>query len=153
MPNQGKLPSSAVANKAFINNSSSTMQSSGSTVMKRTRTGLSDNEDTVSLAPTTFTSNTTTNTTIVQELMANTALTSVALNKERKDPPLNLLSTTPRNFTRFVSRLGPVVDLFDAVTDIMTWKDPPRTLVALLAYIILCMYNTELHVITHGIQS
>ncbi|KAI8846908.1 hypothetical protein BC829DRAFT_418751, partial [Chytridium lagenaria] len=39
---------------------------------------------------------------VFQEFLANTAQASVALVKGRKDaaPPLNLLTTTPRNFTR-----------------------------------------------------
>ncbi|KAJ3108366.1 hypothetical protein HDU97_001491 [Phlyctochytrium planicorne] len=79
---------------------------------------------------------------IVQELLASTAQNSVAMNKVKKDaaPPLNLLTTTPRNFTRFVSRIGPLVDGFDAITDIMTWKEPSQTIIALLVYIIFCIY-------------
>ncbi|KAJ3414824.1 hypothetical protein HDV05_005981 [Chytridiales sp. JEL 0842] len=110
-------------------------------IRRKANGATSDNEnDTVSLAPTTTT--TATNNNFVQDLIANTALSSASMKKERKDAPLNLLSTTPRNFTRFVARLGPVVDAFDAITEIMTWKDPSRTLVALLAYIILCIFPT-----------
>ncbi|KAJ3113328.1 peroxisome- protein [Phlyctochytrium bullatum] len=79
---------------------------------------------------------------IMQDLLASTAQQSVQLNKQKKEasPPLNLLTTTPRNFTRFVSRIGPVVDVFDTITDIMTWKEPANTVIALLSYIILCIY-------------
>ncbi|KAJ3267490.1 Ras guanyl-releasing protein 3, partial [Blyttiomyces sp. JEL0837] len=110
-------------NKTSNNNTTKAYPGSGS--------AFSDSEDSASV--------TTTQTTLIKDLMTNTAINSVSLNKERKEasPPLNLLTTTPRNFTRFVTRLGPVVDLFDAVTDIMTWKDPTKTLVALLGYVII----------------
>ncbi|KAI9362953.1 hypothetical protein DFJ73DRAFT_543369 [Zopfochytrium polystomum] len=56
-----------------------------------------------------------------------------------QDPPLNLLTTTPRNFTRFVTRLGPVVHALEGTEDILMWRDPARTLVALLGFVFLCM--------------
>ncbi|KAJ3326406.1 peroxisome- protein [Blyttiomyces sp. JEL0837] len=60
--------------------------------------------------------------------------------KKDTEPPLNLLTTTPRNFTRFVTRLTPVVDIFDGVTDVLSWKEPAKTLVALFSFILICLY-------------
>ncbi|KAJ3196090.1 peroxisome- protein [Irineochytrium annulatum] len=81
---------------------------------------------------------------LLQDLLASTAKESMNIKKASKDaaPPLNLLTTTPKNFTKFVSRVGPVVELFDTIEGIMTWKEPSATIIALLCYIILCIYPT-----------
>ncbi|TPX60999.1 hypothetical protein SpCBS45565_g07362 [Spizellomyces sp. 'palustris'] len=83
---------------------------------------------------------------IVQELITNTAMNSAAMEKAAKDsaPPLNLLTTTPKNFTRFVARLGPAVNFQDDVTEVLTWQNPPKTIIVMVTYIFLCIYPTLL---------
>ncbi|KAJ3024352.1 hypothetical protein HKX48_000027 [Thoreauomyces humboldtii] len=81
---------------------------------------------------------------IVQELMTNTAVNSAAMERAAKEPPLNLLTTTPKNFTRFVTRLGPVVNFQDDVTEVLTWQNPPKTVIVMVTYIFLCIYPTLL---------
>ncbi|TPX59554.1 hypothetical protein PhCBS80983_g02436 [Powellomyces hirtus] len=81
---------------------------------------------------------------IVQELITSTAMNSAAMEKAAKDPPLNLLTTTPKNFTRFVMRLGPVVNFQDDVTEVLTWQNPPKTVIVMVTYIFLCIYPTLL---------
>ncbi|KAJ3181740.1 hypothetical protein HDU87_000758 [Geranomyces variabilis] len=81
---------------------------------------------------------------IVQELITNTAMNSAAMQKAAKEPPLNLLTTTPKNFTRFVSRLGPVVSFQEDVIEVLTWQNPPKTVIVMVTYIFLCIYPTLL---------
>ncbi|KAJ3153747.1 hypothetical protein HDU86_005080 [Geranomyces michiganensis] len=81
---------------------------------------------------------------IVQELFTNTAVNSAAMEKAAKEPPLNLLTTTPKNFTRFVARLGPVVGFQEDVIEVLTWQNPPKTVIVMVTYIFLCIYPTLL---------
>ncbi|KAJ3179481.1 peroxisome- protein [Gaertneriomyces sp. JEL0708] len=79
---------------------------------------------------------------IVQELMTNTALNSHAMQKAAKDaqPPLNLFTRTPKNFTRFVSRAGALVAFEDSIVEILTWQNPPKTVVYMILYIFLSLH-------------
>jgi len=38
-------------------------------------------------------------------------------------PPLNLLTTTPKNFTKFVAKCGPLFALQDKIEAIITWEN------------------------------
>lgn len=80
--------------------------------------------------------------TIVQELMGSTALHSKQLAKEREaaSPPLNLLTRTPKNMTRFVSRVGPMRQAEGFVLDLFMWKDPVQSTLALFVYTLFCLY-------------
>ncbi|KAI8824067.1 integral peroxisomal membrane peroxin-domain-containing protein [Fimicolochytrium jonesii] len=78
----------------------------------------------------------------VQELMTHTAVNSAAMQRAAKEPSLNLLTTTPKNFTRFVSRLGPMVGFQDDITEILTWQNPSKTFIIMVVYVFLCIYPT-----------
>ncbi|KAJ1985913.1 hypothetical protein H4R33_003676 [Dimargaris cristalligena] len=54
-------------------------------------------------------------------------------------PPLNLLTTTPKNFTQFVNKIGPMVELHNILVDIFSWKNPWRTAECMLVFTILCL--------------
>lgn len=66
--------------------------------------------------------------------------------KEKRDDfkdfkePLNLLTTTPKNFTRFVSRLGPIVEAQEEILRVLEWSNPGKSSAVLLFYILLCLY-------------
>ncbi|KAI9102402.1 integral peroxisomal membrane peroxin-domain-containing protein [Phlyctochytrium arcticum] len=79
---------------------------------------------------------------IVQELMTSTALNHQAMERAQKEAhaPLNLFTTTPKNFTKFVSRLGPAVDFQDEIVEILTWQNPSKTGMIVMFYIFICLY-------------
>ncbi|KAJ3090599.1 peroxisome- protein [Quaeritorhiza haematococci] len=79
---------------------------------------------------------------VIQNLAVHTALNSAALKQSIKDAkqPLNIFTTTPKNLTRFVARVGPMVAVQDEVIEIMTWQNPPKTFAWLLCYIFVCLY-------------
>jgi hypothetical protein len=70
---------------------------------------------------------------------------SVFENEKKDDfkdfkEPLNLLTTTPKNFTRFVSRLGPIVEGQAQVIKVLGWEEPGKSSAVLLLYILVCLY-------------
>jgi hypothetical protein len=90
---------------------------------------------------------------ILREMAINTALTSKSMKKAFKGSPintrLNLATTTPKNFTRFVTRLGSwlssyqseyLVEFQEQVIEIFSWQNPSRTVAFMLAYILLCLF-------------
>ncbi|KAJ3315737.1 hypothetical protein HDU76_002131 [Blyttiomyces sp. JEL0837] len=86
---------------------------------------------------------------LVKTVFASTAIAEDAMEREResgqsKPPPLNLLTTTPYNLTRMVLRLGPVVNGKEVLEDLLSWKDPVKTIVAMFVYVTLCLYPTLL---------
>ncbi|KAI8098925.1 integral peroxisomal membrane peroxin-domain-containing protein [Halteromyces radiatus] len=54
-------------------------------------------------------------------------------------PPLNPQATA-KNFSRFVSRCGPIFGFRDKVILLLSWDKPIDTFVALVAYCIVCFY-------------
>lgn len=52
-------------------------------------------------------------------------------------PPLHPQSTA-KNFSRFVSRCGPIFGFRDKVILLLSWDQPLDTFVALVAYCIVC---------------
>ncbi|KAI8336193.1 integral peroxisomal membrane peroxin-domain-containing protein [Chlamydoabsidia padenii] len=54
-------------------------------------------------------------------------------------PPLHPQSTA-KNFSRFVSRCGPIFAFRDQVILLLSWDQPIDTFVALVAYCIVCFY-------------
>lgn len=52
-------------------------------------------------------------------------------------PPLNAQNTA-KNFSRFVSRCGPMFSARDNLILLLSWNKPIDTLVALLIYCIIC---------------
>jgi hypothetical protein len=76
----------------------------------------------------------------VKTIFASTALAeeAIAQGSENVEPPLNMLTTTPYNMIRMVVRLTPVVQGKQSVEDILRWKDPRKTGVILLLYVVVC---------------
>ncbi|KAI8816315.1 integral peroxisomal membrane peroxin-domain-containing protein [Fimicolochytrium jonesii] len=78
---------------------------------------------------------------IVADLIASTAINSAAMRRASSDQPaLNLLTTTPKNLTRFVLRLDAVVQFQEELTEVLTWQNPSKTLVVMSIYVFLCLY-------------
>jgi hypothetical protein len=91
---------------------------------------------------------------IMREMAINTALTSKSMKKAFKGSPintrLNLATTTPKNFTRFVTRIGTrsdcltnagdLVSLQEEIIEIFSWENPSRTVAFMLGYILLCLF-------------
>ncbi len=81
---------------------------------------------------------------IMRDLVQNTALSNQELKKSLKNsqgPGLNFVTTMPKNLTRFVMRITPLVKLQDEIIEIFMWKNQYRTMVVLLSYILMCMNN------------
>ncbi|KAI8366520.1 integral peroxisomal membrane peroxin-domain-containing protein [Blakeslea trispora] len=54
-------------------------------------------------------------------------------------PPLNP-QTTAKNFSRFVSRCGPMFTFRDRIILLLSWDQPVESWIALLAYCLVCLY-------------
>lgn len=65
-------------------------------------------------------------------------------------PPLNPQNTA-KNFSRFVSRCGPMFAFRDSVILLLSWNKPIDTLVALLIYIIVCLHPKLVLLVPHAI--
>ncbi|KAI9140559.1 Peroxin/Dysferlin domain-containing protein [Paraphysoderma sedebokerense] len=61
------------------------------------------------------------------------------MEENRKDPGLNLLTTTPKNLTKFVHRVGGLRQFEKDVKELFTWKDPIKTLLAMAVWTIMCL--------------
>lgn len=73
-----------------------------------------------------------------------TMVANAALNQDRpvteflkKQPPLNPQTTT-KNFTRFVSRVGPIFQFRDRVMLLLSWEKPLDTWISLFVYCLVC---------------
>ena len=77
---------------------------------------------------------------IIQNLVRSTIENQKNIEKEFKtsNPPLNLCTTTPRNLTKFICRIGFAVALQEKIINILTWKNPPATILAMVAYTFIC---------------
>lgn len=75
-------------------------------------------------------------TSIFQDLTAQTASASAQL-KDFKVPALNLATTMPKNLTRFVTRITPIVRLQDDVIEVLTWQNPSKTWIIILCFVII----------------
>ncbi|CAJ0839422.1 3982_t:CDS:2 [Entrophospora sp. SA101] len=105
------------------------------------------------LSPTTMTSNNTTfSTKVIHDLLVSSALNvenasksthdsslSSSLSSTSNPPPLNLQTTTV-NFRKFVQKCGFIFDIQDSVENLITWKNPANTLLAMVVYINVCLY-------------
>ncbi|KAI7906154.1 Peroxin/Dysferlin domain-containing protein [Cokeromyces recurvatus] len=63
-------------------------------------------------------------------------------------PPLNPQNTA-KNFSRFVSRCGPMFTFRDNVILLLSWNKPVDTLVALLMYCLICLHSKLALLIPH----
>jgi hypothetical protein len=59
---------------------------------------------------------------------------------DKEAPALNLVTTTPKNFTRYVTRLGPMVHFLNGMQDVLSWENPSKSAACLLGYCLLCLY-------------
>lgn len=81
--------------------------------------------------------------TIMRDLVQNTAISNQELKRSLKNPQgpaLNFVTTMPKNLTRFVMRITPLVKLQDEIIEIFMWKNQYRTMVVMLSYIIMCTW-------------
>ena len=69
-------------------------------------------------------------------------LLSLETIQEFKDfkEPLNLLTTTPHNFTRIISKIGPIVNAQEEILKILEWREPGKSSAVLLSFIFICLY-------------
>lgn len=65
---------------------------------------------------------------------------AITTHHPEKEPSLNLVTTTPKNFTRYVTRLGPMVRFIKGIDRVLSWENPSKTSAFLLGYILLCLY-------------
>ncbi|CAO3662788.1 unnamed protein product [Rhizopus stolonifer] len=63
-------------------------------------------------------------------------------------PPLNPQNTA-KNFSRFVSRCGPMFTFRDNVLLLLSWDKPTDTMAALFIYCLLCLYPKMLLLLPH----
>ncbi|KAI8815231.1 integral peroxisomal membrane peroxin-domain-containing protein [Cladochytrium replicatum] len=89
---------------------------------------------------------------LVQNLVANTASTSAAIEKEKSNiPALNLLTTTPFNFSRLINRLDPVVNAHDRIVEILTWEKPAETILTIIGFVFICRYPIFIAIIPQAL--
>ncbi|EPB91412.1 hypothetical protein HMPREF1544_01734 [Mucor circinelloides 1006PhL] len=65
-------------------------------------------------------------------------------------PPLNPQNTA-KNFSRFVSRCGPMFAFRDSVILLLSWNKPIDTLAALIAYCLICLHPKLILLVPHVI--
>jgi hypothetical protein len=85
--------------------------------------------------------------------MHETAAHSECIKQQVKDikPPLSPFVTTPKNFARFVGRVGILVSIQDTVIDLITWKHPAHSIIAIFIYTFLCLNPRYLILIPHAV--
>ncbi|KAJ1906441.1 hypothetical protein IWQ60_012085 [Tieghemiomyces parasiticus] len=77
---------------------------------------------------------------LADEYMVNLAQLRKEHEKQPTEPPpLNLFTTTPKNFSQFVNKIGPMVELHYALIDLFQWRNPVRTIEAMVLYSALCL--------------
>ncbi|KAJ3017807.1 UNVERIFIED_CONTAM: hypothetical protein HDU68_011460 [Siphonaria sp. JEL0065] len=89
----------------------------------------------------------------VDELAAQTIIETVSKERKRSvaNPPLDLVFTTPKNMAGFIARIGPIVSLFEGIENLLNWKEPPKTTLALIVCCSLCLYPVVLTILPHGL--
>ncbi|KAI8987361.1 integral peroxisomal membrane peroxin-domain-containing protein [Mycotypha africana] len=65
-------------------------------------------------------------------------------------PPLSAQNTT-KNFSRFVSRCGPMFSFRDKVILLLNWHKPVDTMIAMLIYCLICLYPKLVLIVPHVI--
>ncbi|KAJ3199760.1 hypothetical protein HDU82_000165 [Entophlyctis luteolus] len=75
---------------------------------------------------------------LAEEIAAQTIIASVAREHAARaaNPPLDLVYTTPKNLATFVPRISLVVDAFDFIERVLSWKDSALSLLMLLVLLI-----------------
>ncbi|RUS14673.1 integral peroxisomal membrane peroxin-domain-containing protein, partial [Endogone sp. FLAS-F59071] len=78
----------------------------------------------------------------IQDLVISTAVsvsTGSGSQSESKDPALTP-QTTAKNFSRFVSRCGIIFEVKEFVIKILNWENTADTSVAMVGWILICLY-------------
>ncbi|ORY07830.1 Pex24p-domain-containing protein [Basidiobolus meristosporus CBS 931.73] len=78
---------------------------------------------------------------LVNEIFVSSARQDIEKDKEKAkaQPPLNLFSTTPKNFAKFVERVGPVATFQDTVVQILTWENTTQSLCVMGVFTFFCL--------------
>ncbi|KAJ3076077.1 peroxisome- protein [Podochytrium sp. JEL0797] len=84
--------------------------------------------------------------TLLEDFAAQTVISAASKQRqtELQNPPLDLVFTTPKNTLNFVSRLTQVVDAFEAVENLLCWKDSSKTVLAMAACSVVCLFPSVL---------
>ena len=75
---------------------------------------------------------------VIHDLLEKTAEKAEGL-KKKQPPKLNFLTTLPKNFTRFVMRVGPMAELHGRIEDVFAWKSTTETLLVMALYTLICL--------------
>ncbi|KAI9206137.1 integral peroxisomal membrane peroxin-domain-containing protein [Polychytrium aggregatum] len=71
---------------------------------------------------------------------SSSSSSSSSLSSLSDPAPLNLLTTTPKNFLRFVNTVGPLVELHSEVIGILTWKNPSKSFLCWISILFFCLH-------------
>ncbi|KAI3657868.1 hypothetical protein MP638_003186 [Amoeboaphelidium occidentale] len=87
----------------------------------------------------------------LKELIDLTAEKSNHLEKTQKPlmAPLNVFTTLPMNYSKFVARVGPMHWFHQKMDDIMKWKIPTETLLVLAVATLFCLNPNILVFVPH----
>lgn len=77
---------------------------------------------------------------VLRDFIQTTAEKSISMDKLKAGPPrLNVFTTLPKNFTRFVMKVGPLAAFQDRIERIIRWDTPSETLFAMSVFMTVCM--------------
>ncbi|TPX33078.1 hypothetical protein SmJEL517_g03903 [Synchytrium microbalum] len=79
---------------------------------------------------------------IVAGLTNSTVKEAINMEAERKasQPPLNLLTTTPKNFAKFITRVGVIREVQDEVVSVLMWESNGKTMFVMALVVVLSLY-------------
>ncbi|KAI9183121.1 hypothetical protein H9P43_004038 [Blastocladiella emersonii ATCC 22665] len=77
---------------------------------------------------------------MVDDIIVNTSRYAARQELKPREAPLNLLTTTPKNMTRFVSRTGGVHAFEMGVKDVLSWRNKTMTMLVLSVFTLVCLY-------------
>eukprot|EP00158_Paraphelidium_tribonemae_P007439 Partr_v1_DN28244_c3_g1_i1_m76019 putative Integral peroxisomal membrane peroxin len=87
---------------------------------------------------------------VIRSLLETTAEKAAELRKQSRGPPkLKILSTLPKNFTRFVMKVGPLSALQYRIEGIFAWAVPSETFLVMAIYTLLCLNPFLLMLLPH----
>ncbi|KAI9295874.1 hypothetical protein K502DRAFT_315161 [Neoconidiobolus thromboides FSU 785] len=76
--------------------------------------------------------------TIFKDVIQQAANHKKQLRNVREQPKLGLLTTTPQNFTKFITRITPMRLGYEQLLSLITWEYPYKTWIFLSAYCLFC---------------
>ncbi|KAJ3370008.1 hypothetical protein GGF31_004859 [Allomyces arbusculus] len=83
-------------------------------------------------------------TAVMSSLITSTSRHAARQEDEPRETSLNLLTTTPKNFNRFISRIGPIHSLERGFLDLIKWRNKTLTMLAMAVYTLVCLYPMAL---------